>query len=107
MSDKNFFQKIFRRLIYAKSVPRSKTEPKQNGSMMGKLILMVEDTDDIELSCDEVFKLLDQYVEMESRGEDAAQIFPLVKRHLDRCLDCHEEYEALMRIIEATSNSDN
>ncbi len=70
---------------------------------MGKLLQMVENTDDVEIPCDEVFDLLDQYVECEARGEDLAVLLPLVKKHLDRCRDCHEEYEALARIIEASS----
>ncbi len=64
---------------------------------------MVEDTDEVELSCDEILEMLDQYVELEARGEDAASLLPLVKKHLDKCKDCHEEYEALVRVIEASS----
>jgi predicted anti-sigma-YlaC factor YlaD len=71
--------------------------------MMDNLLRMVEDTDNVELACDEVFELLDQYIEMEKRGEDAAHLLPLVKRHLDKCQDCREEYEALARMFDATS----
>ena len=71
--------------------------------MMVKLLQMVENTDEVELSCDEVFDLLDQYVESNVHGEDAASLLPLVQKHLDRCRDCHEEYEALARVIEASS----
>ena len=71
--------------------------------MMGKLFQMVENTDEVELSCDEVFDLMDQYVESDVRGEDAAKLLPLVQKHLERCRDCHEEYEALARVIEASS----
>lgn len=73
----------------------------QNGDGMMKLIHMLENTDDIELSCDEVYAIIDHYVELESRGEDVARILPMVRRHLDNCRDCLEEYEALSRILAA------
>lgn len=71
--------------------------------MLSKLLQMVANTDEVEISCDELFELLDRYVEMEVSGEDAAVLLPLVKKHLDRCMDCHEEYEALLRILQATA----
>lgn len=72
--------------------------------MLDRLLRMVEDTDEVEISCDDVLELLDQYVELEARGEDVARLLPMVKKHLDRCHDCHEEYEALVRIITASSS---
>lgn len=70
---------------------------------MGNLLDMVKNTDELEIGCDQVFEMLDQYVELEARGEDVAHLLPLVKRHLDKCRDCYEEYEALARAYEATS----
>lgn len=75
--------------------------------MLEKLMQSLQLTHEVELSCDEVFELIDQYAEMELRGEDAARLLPLVKEHLDKCKDCHEEYEALARAIEATATLDN
>jgi predicted anti-sigma-YlaC factor YlaD len=63
---------------------------------------MLQATQPNELSCDEVYELLDQYAEIIARGEDAAQLMPLIKHHLDMCEDCREEYRALLRILEAT-----
>lgn len=71
--------------------------------MLSKLLQMVANTDEVEISCDELFELLDRYVEVEVSGEDAAVLLPLVKKHLDRCMDCHEEYEALLRIVQASA----
>jgi hypothetical protein len=62
---------------------------------------MASMTDDVELSCDEVYELLDQFAEAARRGEDVATLMPLVQRHLDMCPDCREEYEALQRILAA------
>ena len=53
-------------------------------------------------SCDDVFAVLDQYTELELRGEDAARIMPLLRKHMDGCHDCCEEYEALLEILQKT-----
>lgn len=65
-----------------------------------KMLRMIENTQAEELSCDEVFELLDIYAEMAVRGEDVGELFPLVEHHLEMCPDCREEYEAVMRILE-------
>ena len=103
MSKDNIFHRIIKFLVGGKQTSEQEAALQQNGSMMGKLLQMVENTDEIEIPCDEVFDLLDQYVELEASGEDVADLLPLVKRHLDKCRDCHEEYEALARVFEATS----
>lgn len=103
MSKDNIFYKIIKFLVGGKLISKQEVAPLQSGSMMGKLLQMVENTDDVEIGCDEVFELLDQYVELEARGENVADLLPFVKKHLDRCRDCHEEYEALVRVLEATS----
>jgi hypothetical protein len=79
--------------------------PTDNGSpqayeALRKTLLMLDQTREEEYACDEVYQLLDQYVEAVQRGEDPAQLMPLVKHHLDLCVDCHEEYEALLNILE-------
>lgn len=62
---------------------------------------MIAGTEEVELTCDEVFELLDQFTEMAVRGEDVAHLMPLVHRHLEMCPECREEYETLRRILEA------
>ncbi len=103
MSEDNIFHKIIKFFVGGKQTSEQGATLQQNGSVMGKLLQMVENTDEIEIPCDEVFDLLDQYVELEASGENVAELLPLVKRHLEKCRDCHEEYEALARAFEATS----
>jgi hypothetical protein len=67
-----------------------------------KLIQMVENTREVELSCEDVYFILDQYTELVYRGEDTAQLMPLVEHHIEICPDCREEFEALLRILEST-----
>jgi hypothetical protein len=52
-----------------------------------------------EIGCAECFELMDQFVEMELAGKNAAEALPLVKDHLDRCGDCREEFEALLAAV--------
>lgn len=55
-----------------------------------------------EYDCAQVEQLMAEYTEMASRGEDTTALLPLVKYHLQLCLDCREEYEALLRALEIT-----
>jgi hypothetical protein len=59
-----------------------------------------------DMPCSQVFALLDQYVEKEVRGEAAERLMPLLREHLDICPNCSEEYEALLRVLEKSSNPD-
>lgn len=53
-----------------------------------------------EIGCDECLEQLDRFVEMKLAGKDAAEAMPLVKDHLERCRDCHEEFEALLKALQ-------
>ena len=75
--------------------------PKTNSSaMMENLLNKLVMTEDQEISCDDVHELIDQFTEMEMRGEDVARLMPLVQKHLDLCPDCREEHEALLQALE-------
>lgn len=65
------------------------------------MLQMIANTQETELACDEVHRLLDQYAELALRGEDAASLLPLVHQHLGMCPDCQEEFDALMRMLHA------
>jgi hypothetical protein len=67
-----------------------------------KLLFMIEHTQEIELPCDDVYMLLDQYTEVVAGGENAKQLMPLVEHHIEVCPDCREEFEALLRILKAS-----
>jgi hypothetical protein len=93
----NWLKNIFTKHIRSK---KSETQMKITTDQAKKMLQMIENTQDSELTCDEVLDLLDQYAEMALRGEDVTAFFPLVKHHLEMCPDCKEEFEALMRILE-------
>jgi hypothetical protein len=54
-----------------------------------------------EVGCGECFEQVDRFAEMVLDGKDAAEALPLVEAHLNRCGDCHEEFEALLVALRA------
>lgn len=79
--------------------PPVNSEMQQDPTMMQKIMGMLENTQETELTCDEVFAVLDQFAEMAARGEDVSILLPLVQRHLALCADCQEEYDTLKRMM--------
>jgi hypothetical protein len=54
-----------------------------------------------EVGCDECFELLDQYVELEIEGQDAARRLSGLRNHLDGCPACREEHDSLLALVTA------
>jgi hypothetical protein len=52
-----------------------------------------------EVSCDECFELLDEYVELEVQGADADARVPGLRNHLDGCPACREEHDSLLALV--------
>jgi len=65
-----------------------------------KLLQSPATTEAHEISCDDVFAVLDEFVEAVRRGENVLLLMPLVRQHLDMCPDCREEYETLLRMFQ-------
>lgn len=80
----------------------NKEDDMQLQENLKKLLQMIENTEEIELPCDDVYRILDQYTEVVARGENARELMPLVEHHIEICPDCREEFEALLRILEAS-----
>jgi anti-sigma factor RsiW len=57
---------------------------------------------DPEVSCEECFELLDQYVDLELAGEDADARLPGMRAHLEGCPACHEDHESLRELVAGT-----
>ena len=64
-----------------------------------KLLTMLENTREVEYTCDEAFAQLDEFVELVADDEEAAALMPLVQHHVDMCPDCRERFEALLQIL--------
>ena len=70
--------------------------------VLKKMVRAVAATKTDEISCDECFEELDQFVELKLQGKNAAEAMPLVEDHLNRCNGCREEFEALLDCIRAS-----
>jgi hypothetical protein len=58
-----------------------------------------------EVSCETCFEQLDQYVELEVAGKDAAAAMPGLRAHLDGCPACREDHESLRDYVKLTNAS--
>ena len=70
------------------------------------IMRILESTPLEEISCEELYARLDEYVEREVDRKDAAQIMPILREHLDICPECWEEYEALLEVINKSSRQE-
>ena len=52
-----------------------------------------------EVSCEQCFELLDQYVELELSGADAGTRMPRMREHLNGCPACREDCESLRALV--------
>ena len=57
-----------------------------------------------EIDCDECFRMLDQYVDLQHHSGTAARTFPTFAAHLEGCPVCHEEYESLLELVASTAH---
>lgn len=86
---------------------RRNEDHRGNGSIkLSKILYNLSITDENEIACNEVHELIDQFTEMELRGEDVSRLMPLVQKHLELCPDCSEEHEILKEILEHEDRAD-
>ena len=64
-----------------------------------KFLSVMEKAREEDLSCDDLYARLDEFVETQVKSNDAGKIMPLIREHLDICPDCCEEYEALLTVV--------
>jgi hypothetical protein len=67
-----------------------------------KLVMLLAETREIEIGCDQCFERLDSFAETELSGLDASAAMPLVGDHLDKCAACRSTLEALLRALRPT-----
>jgi hypothetical protein len=70
-----------------------------NEAVLGVLHMLDTLPPEEEISCEELYVKLDEYVEREVSKKDAAVIMPVIREHLDVCSECCEEYEALLNVL--------
>jgi hypothetical protein len=52
-----------------------------------------------EVSCEECFELLDEYVDLEVAGANADERLPGMREHLYGCPACREDHESLRDFV--------
>jgi hypothetical protein len=62
----------------------------------------LESTQEVEFDCDQVHRLMDQFAEAVQRGQDGAPWVSLIRAHLEKCGDCRQEFEALLRVLQSS-----
>ena len=60
-----------------------------------------------EVSCEECFERLDEYVELELQGEPADERIPGLRAHLEGCPACHEDHESLRDFVRLHGAADD
>ena len=76
-----------------------------NEAVLG-FLRVLESVREEDAPCDEVYARIDEYVDREIDKKDAAELMPLIREHLDMCSECCEEYEALLDVLEKTSQEE-
>ncbi len=74
-------------------------------SSCDRLLQLLCATRDDELSCDDVFACLDEYVDCLLNRSQMMNI-PLVEHHLSLCADCRDELRALQRALALAAADD-
>ena len=95
MNIKEFFQHIASHL--------RRDDQQLPDEVVQKFLRVLEEVRENEMPCSQAYARLDEYVEKEMHGEDAALLMPLLKEHLDLCSECCEEYEMLLNVLEKSS----
>jgi hypothetical protein len=52
-----------------------------------------------EVTCEQCFELLDEYVELELAGADADRRHPGMLEHLHGCPACREDHDSLYELV--------
>jgi len=88
-------QDIIKRIRYSLGLQKDLS----NEAVLGVLYVLDNLPPEEEISCEELYVKLDQYVEREVDKKDAAVLMPVIREHLDVCPECCEEYEALLSVL--------
>ncbi len=83
-------------------------EPKLANAKAVRAARMIRDVLNAEgdaIGCEDCFEVLDRYAEMVEAGQDVSKEYPEVKKHLEDCFCCGEEFQALQAALEAARES--
>jgi hypothetical protein len=84
-------------------VDEAEEKPRCFDGLMKKIFTAQEN----EITCDDCFNHIDQYVDLLQAGEDPDVVLPQVKQHLEMCQCCEMEFQALITILESGELDDD
>ncbi len=73
----------------------SMSDAKNTHPVLGRLLGPA----DVELSCDQCFELLDEYVELELAERSPNDAIVGMRAHLEGCSACREEHDSLLALL--------
>lgn len=82
---------------------RPASKQSEQAAMMLRGILNAEGE---VLGCEECFELLDRCAELIEGGQKIEDVYPDVKKHLEDCICCVEEFDALLAALSALPSSE-
>ena len=80
---------------------KGKMKKRKLGSMeLNAMIRAIFSSQKDELTCEECFDRLDEFVEVVLNGKPRNEGIGLVEDHLEKCMDCREEFELLLQALQ-------
>jgi hypothetical protein len=77
----------------------SNNDPRQTHSLLRRLLGPAGP----ELTCEQCFELLDEYVELELADTVADEAIVGMRAHLEGCAACREEHDSLLALLASDS----
>ena len=80
-------------------------QAKAKAERAARMLRSVLNAEGDAIGCEDCFEVLDRYAEMIEAGQDISKVYPEVKKHLDDCMCCGQELEALQTALEAVRDA--
>ncbi len=71
---------------------------------IGNLKSLLSVTRDQEINCSECLDHVGEFAELQLEGIPVTKALEAVEHHLTLCIECREEYEALLKALKALKN---
>jgi hypothetical protein len=68
---------------------------------VGLLLKMLQDTQDVELTCPECLADLDKYAQSNLDGLPLDGVLARLREHLEACPGCNEEFQLILETLDA------
>lgn len=76
-----------------------------NSEQVGRLLKMIRQTHDVELTCPECLDELDRYTQRTLDGVPIDGVLDRVREHLEACPCCNGQYQLILETLKAIEES--